>query len=283
MPDKSINLVEHINDALRESKFPFPNNGYFAPKSALSVITKPSITRTIWSHSKSFETLVESDRELVEFISAKAQEIFAIGIYLDSENLKKMMRLFMTHNKTDGSLPISDAELEKIWPEVNHRGRRRAFKDAQHLFRPQSFPRRDRFSVIYLQPNIVLPIFESELKSQGQFGIVYRVTLHEEFLDSHDPIRKVRRTTLSAISRIALLHSLVKVERLLKSVWNLSSTGNGDNYLMTNPLRHEAWLPSRSSENPLRMRRQSEAGRGRSRLCRGFAGFGSRMWWTSPQ
>lgn len=192
MPDKSINLVEHINNALRESTFPSPNNGYFAPKSALSVISEPSITRTIWPDSKSFEALVDSDRKLVEFISAQAQEIFAIGIYRDIENLKKMMRLFMTHNKTDESLPISDAELEKIWPEVNHSGRRRAFKDAQHLFKAQSFPRSDRFSVINLQPNIVLPIIKSQHKSQGQFGIVYRVILHKEFLDSRDPIRKVR-------------------------------------------------------------------------------------------
>lgn len=194
-PVDPVDLVDYVNGALRESEFPTPKNGYFAPKSKLSVITNSSITRTIWSDSKSVEALVDSDRELVEFISGQAREIFAIGIYIAIEylELRKMMRLFMTNSKTDGSLPISDTELETIWPGVRYRSRRRAFKDAQHLFRAQSFPRRDRFSVIDLQPNIVLPIFESEHKSQGHFGIVYKVTLHEEFLDSDDPIRKVRR------------------------------------------------------------------------------------------
>lgn len=196
MPGQSVDLVDlvdYVNGALRVSQFPTPENGYFAPRSTLSIITNSSITRTIWYDSKSFKTLVDSDRELVKFISAQAREIFAIGIYLDSEesNLRKMMRLFMMHNKTDESLPISDTELEKIWPGIRSQARRRSFQDAQHLFRPQSFPRRHRFSVIDLQPKVVLPIIKSQHKSQGQFGIVYRVTLHEEFLDSHDSIRKV--------------------------------------------------------------------------------------------
>lgn len=192
MGDPVTDLMDHINNALRESDFPTPKNGYFIPKNTLTAITNSSVTRTVWADSKLFEDLADSDRKLVEFISEQAPEIFAIGIYLD-QNLKNMMRLFMKHDKSDSSLPMSDAELETVWPEPRHTARRRSFKDNQHLFRPQGFPRQNRFSVIEIQPNVVLPILQSEHMSQGQFGIVYKVKLHEDFLDFNDPIRKVRR------------------------------------------------------------------------------------------
>lgn len=185
-------LVEYINNALRDSEFPTPQNGYFAPKNTLKAITRPSVTHTIWRGSKSFDALDVSDRKLVEFISGQAQEIFAIGICMDSDtDLKTMMSLFMKHGTTDRNLPISDGEMEKMWPGPRYKGRRRTFQDSQHLFRAQKFPMRDRFSIIQLQPKVVLPVLKSEHKSQGQFGIVYKVTLHEEFLDLNNPIRKV--------------------------------------------------------------------------------------------
>lgn len=201
MTPQIVDLGEHINGALIDSEFPTPKNGYFAPKSTLSVVTNSSITRIMWSNSKLFRTLVDSDKKLVEFISGQAREIFAIAIYMDihDQNLRNMMRLFMMHNKSDENLPISDAEIEAMWPGPRNHGRRRFFQDSQRLFRPQGFPMRDRFSVIKLEPKVVLPIFKSEHKFQGQFGIVYRVTLHEEFLDFNDPIRKVRRNIHSSL------------------------------------------------------------------------------------
>ncbi|KAI3390842.1 hypothetical protein diail_8545 [Diaporthe ilicicola] len=187
-----VDLEDHINDALRESQFPTPENGDFAPKSTLSAITNYSVTHTIWSNSTSFETLGDSDRGLVEFISGQASEVFAIGICMDihKQKLGDMMRLFMSHDKSDRNLPLSDAEMETMWPK--HKSRRRLFKDFQYLFRAQHFPLQNRFSVISVLSNTVLPILESQHMSQGQFGIVYKVKLHEEFLDSNDPIRKAR-------------------------------------------------------------------------------------------
>lgn len=189
-----VDLAEYINNSLRESEFPTPKNGYFAPKSTLSVVTNSSITSTMWPNSKLFGALADSDKKLVEFISEQAREIFAIGIYMDihDQNLRNMMWLFMRHNKSDRNLPISDAEIEAMWPGPRNHGRRRSFQDSQHIFRPQSFPMRDRFSVVKLHPKVVLPIMKSECVSQGQYSIVYKVKLHEEFLDPHDPIRKVR-------------------------------------------------------------------------------------------
>lgn len=194
LPD-DFDLVEYINGALRDSEFPTPKNGYFAPRSTLRAINNASVTRTIWPHSESFESLDDSDRKLVEFISGHAPEIFAIVLYMDvlGQTLRNMMRLFMSHNISDSSLPISDAETEKIWPGARYQARRRNFQDSQNLFRSQHFPMRDRFSVIQIQPKVVLPILKSEHTSQGQFGIVYKVKIHEESLDSNDPIRKVRR------------------------------------------------------------------------------------------
>lgn len=185
-----IDLVDYINNALRESEFPTPNNGYFAPRNTLRAITEPSVTHTIWGSSKSFDALGLSDRRLVEFISGQAQEIFAIGIYMDVD-LKTMMSSFMKHGTTDRNLPISNSEMEKMWPGPRYHSRRRSFQDSQHLFKAQEFPTRDRLSIIQLQPKVVLPVLESEHKSQGQFGIVYKVKLHEEFLDLNHPIRKV--------------------------------------------------------------------------------------------
>jgi hypothetical protein len=79
----------------------------------------------------------------------------------------------------------------KMWP--GDLGRRRRFGNSQHLFKPQTFPRLVRFSVIRLGQNTVLPILESQNMAQGQFGIVYKVRLHVDCLDLGDPIRQVRR------------------------------------------------------------------------------------------
>lgn len=225
LPD-DFNLVEHINNALRESEFPTPKNGLFAPRSTLRAINNTSVIRTIWPGWESFESLDDSDRKLVEFISGHAPEIFAIGIYMgiDDQSLRDMMQLFMRHDISDRSLPISDAEMGAIWPGPRYNGRRRLFKDSQRLFRAQGFSMRDRFSVIQLQPNIVLPILKSEAISQGQFGIIYKVRLHEEFLDSNDPIRKVRRYKNHLIhyterSRIVCLPPIICSSLCLTSVW----------------------------------------------------------------
>lgn len=183
-----VDLMVYINGALTQSQFPTPDNGYFAPKSTLNLITNSSVTRII---SPSSGIVDDLDRKLVEFISGKAQEIFAIGISIDID-LRNMMLAFMMHNITDRSLPISDAEMEKMWPGPRYQPRRRSFQDAQHRFRPQDFPMQHRFSVIRIQPRVILPIRESEQVSGGQFGIVYKVRLHEGVLELNDPIRKVR-------------------------------------------------------------------------------------------
>lgn len=187
-----IDLAYYINNALKESRFPTRHNGYFAPRNTLRAITNSSVTHAIWGSSKSFDALDVSDRKLVEFISGQAPEIFAIGIYMDID-LKKMMLLFMKHDKTDKNLPISKDKLEKMWSGHGYKSRRRSFQDSQRVFRAQEFPMRDRFSVIELKPNVVLPILKSKHTSQGQFGFIYKVTLHKGFLDRKDPIRKVRR------------------------------------------------------------------------------------------
>lgn len=194
MTDPVIDLVVHINEALSQSDFPTPENGYFASKSTLTAITEPSIAYTIWPDLKLDETLVDSERELIEFISEQARELFAIGIYMEIQKLGDMMQLFRRHGITDKSLPISDDGMETMWPGVRYKGRRRSFKDSQHLFRPQSFRMQDRFSVIQLESKVVLPVLQSTHISQGQFGIVYKVVLHEDFLDLNNPIRKVRQS-----------------------------------------------------------------------------------------
>lgn len=196
------NLAEHVNNALRESEFPTPKNGYFASKKPLKYITESSVIYTMWPKSKPSKRLVEADKKLVEFIIAHAKEIFAIGIYMDihGQDLLHMMKRFDKENKSDGSLPISDAEMETIWPESRYKHRRRLFKDSQHIFRPQCFPRKERFSVIQIKPKVVLPIVQSEQMSRGQFGIVYKVHVHKEFLESNDILRKVRYHELHLLS-----------------------------------------------------------------------------------
>lgn len=216
-------LVEYVNNALRESEFPTPGSGYFAPKSTLNAITNSSVTQTIWSNSKSYNSLMEWERNLVEFISGQAREMFAIGIRMSfqNHNLGSLMWHFMTHNKSDRSLPMSDAEIEAIWPGPRNSSQRRDFQDKQRLFRPHGFPRRNRFSVITLQPKIVLPILKSEQRSRGQFGIVYKVTLHEEFLDQDDPIRKVRENQRHPLHDAWSSCILLVLEHVMKSLCNL--------------------------------------------------------------
>lgn len=189
-----MTLDEHIGEALKESHFPEPHNGLFASKNTLNAITDYSVAYTIWPDLQSTSSLKDPDKALVEFISQHAREIFAIGIYLSIQDrsLRDMMRLFMRQEKSDNNLPLSDAALEKVWPGARYLILRRNFGRAQHLFRPHGFSMRNRFSVDTIPPNVVLPIVESQSMSRGQFGIVYKVKIAEDFLDFKDPIRKVR-------------------------------------------------------------------------------------------
>lgn len=192
--DEVMDLEERIGEALRESHFPKAHNGLFASKNALKAVTDSSVAHTIWPDSPSMD-LDNSDKELIEFVTRHAREIFAIGIHLDIQNkrLREMMRLFMMHGKSDKSLPLSNAEMEKIWPGARFVSRRHNFGKKQHLFRPTVFTLERRFTVVAVLPNDVLPIVKSKSMSRGQFGIVYRVTLDKDFLEFNDPIRKVRR------------------------------------------------------------------------------------------
>lgn len=259
-----MDLVNIINNSLRESDFPTPKNGYFASRSTLRHVTEFSVTNTIWSNPESLKKINDSDRKLVEFISWQSPEIFAIGVYMGID-LKNMMSSFMMHGKSDKSLPISDTELEKMWPEPQYQAQRRQFQDAQHIFRAQRFPMQNRFSVIQLQPKVVLPILRSEHKSQGRFGIVYKVTLHKDFLDSNDPIHKVRQKAACCIVHGALPLYIDAQTTAQPCVCHLWDERKSDRHLMLNLLRRKAWPPSRNSESPSRVKAQNEPGRGRSR------------------
>lgn len=190
MPEPVLDLMKHVQGAVRESDFPNQRNGYFASKNTLRAVTDLSVAQTIRPNSP-------RNRNLVEFISREAREIFAIGIFmgLKKQQLVELVRLFRKHQKTDGSLPISENDMMQMWPGPTGRDSwlKRSFKTSQHLFRAQDFPRRTRFSVIYIGPDTLLPILKSKQMCRGRFGTVYKVTLHEDFLDSDDPIRKVRR------------------------------------------------------------------------------------------
>lgn len=196
MVGQVMDLEEHIGEALRESRFPEGHNGLFASKSVLTAITNASVIQTIWPDLQPPRFPKEPENQaLVDFISQHAREIFAIGIYLNIQDkkLRDMMRLFMKHQMSDRHLPLSDAAMERIWAEPRYLLLRRKFGRAQYLFRPHGFTMMNRFLVVPVLPNVVLPILKSKNMSRGQFGIVYEVRIDEDFLDFNDPIRKVRR------------------------------------------------------------------------------------------
>lgn len=196
MVGQVMDLEEHIGEALRESCFPEGHNGLFASKNVLTAITNYSVTQKMWPDLQPPRFPKESDNKaLVDFISQHAREIFAIGIYLNIQDkkLRDMMRLFMKHQMSDIHLPLSDAAMDRIWAEPRYLLLRRKFGRAQCLFRPHGFSMMNRFLVVPVLPNVVLPILESKNMSRGQFGIVYAVRIDEDFLDFNDPIRKVRR------------------------------------------------------------------------------------------
>lgn len=194
MSDHSVDLVERILDALIQSDFPGHPARYFAPERTLEAITTSSVAETIFADPILPGNLNDSDRKLVDFIRQDAREIFAICICAGFQNLKDIMRLFMKHRISDAELPIPANTIEGIWPKPRQAMQRLHFENSQCVFRAQRFPMEKRFSVIHLPQNTVLPILKvSAIQSEGQFGVVHKVTIHEEYLDLRDPIRQVRQ------------------------------------------------------------------------------------------
>lgn len=187
-------LEEYINNALSQSTFPFPEKRYFAPKKTLDAITAATITQTIWPDSTSSGNLEDSNKELINFIIRDAREILAICICIGMphQQLRDSMQSFLKHHISDASLPLSNATMEIIWPKARDMIRRQTFQDSQYIFRAHMFSMKDRYSLIDLPLNTVLPILDAEAQSQGRFGLVYKVKIHPDYLDPDDPIRKVR-------------------------------------------------------------------------------------------
>lgn len=176
----SLDLDDHFDKALRQSCFPRTETRDFASKTALKAITEPSIVKYLEREGPNL------DQELVNFIHAEAQEIFAICICADISSLREVMRLFKEHRINDKSLPLSKTTTRKIWSK-DRQGR--TFRNHQHIFRAQDFPMKDSFTVMPDLQDTILPILRAErIKSEGQFGIVHKVTIHKEYLDSNDPI-----------------------------------------------------------------------------------------------
>lgn len=185
MGGHSGDLCEYLDRALKQSNFPGRPKSYFASKKMLQDITHLNIAQTIDG---------DANKVLVDFISSHAPELFAICICsgITPEGLVPAIKHLMIHGISDRSLPISKPRITSIWPK-EWAMRIRHFQNFQYTFRAQSFPKKDKFEVVDLPEDIILPITDArQIECQGQFGIVYRAKIDPDHLDPDDPIRKVK-------------------------------------------------------------------------------------------
>lgn len=115
------------------------------------------------------------------------------------------MQHLMAHGITDKALDSKDASESRLHDVLQQRpSMLRFFLPYQKVFRAPSFSRKDRFFVIMLEQGVAPPILDSTLEyvASGGFADVYKAKIHEDFLDTDDPLRvKVRALYLSSILR----------------------------------------------------------------------------------
>lgn len=117
---KKPSLSDQIRGLLKKSHFE-PKHPDFLPNGSLDgLITKKSIRRAFWGRKPSNVTSELLD-EVVNYILAKAEKLFAISLLAGLKDLRlfRVMQFFMYNDICDGNLPFSEEYLKELpWPFI---------------------------------------------------------------------------------------------------------------------------------------------------------------------
>lgn len=183
------NLSSWIHNAEVPVKFPEHENRTFVPSDIVRLVNETSLSGLLSNQSGYIQSPQQPDKALFNFILQWARRIFIICIYTGYQDLRGVMQCCMDNNITDRKLPLSARDVEKMWPYQN--GRQRHFLADQLIFAP-TLPTTTRTARIKMHATEVFPFTSITKISEGNFGLVWRVTIHESYQDPKVHVGQVR-------------------------------------------------------------------------------------------
>lgn len=163
----------------------------FPPDSHQREFSPEGTLRRIITINSVWEELANTEEELVDFVLQDAQKVFAIAVFsaIRGDELKETLRKLKEHNVKDQNLPIRSSRAEQ------HPCFRDLFSQYEFLKNQWSFlaPTFGDIDIV-LDLEAVFPFTEVERQTstEGAFGTVYEVTLHESHCGRNNDLSQVR-------------------------------------------------------------------------------------------
>lgn len=197
MASKS-SLSTSINVSTTTSAFPRNAKLRFCPRWVLQSITEASIREHFsidpGAGALTFPTCQEHE-VLVDYILHYLRELFAILVFMALPNgvILDCVRSCRKNGITDSMIPQSDGMVDTIFPE-NLFFVKDSFQRYRYMFRAPILSGVQKYERRALDEDVPIPIvaLDRDLTSLGSFSFVYKVTIHELYLDKSDPLHQVR-------------------------------------------------------------------------------------------
>lgn len=197
MASKS-SLSTSINEATTTSAFPRNAKLRFCPRWVLKSITEGSI-REHFSMDPGTGALTfpscQEHKVLIDYILHYVRELFAVFVFmaLPNEVILDCVRSCRQNGITDSMIPKSDGIVDKIFPE-NLLFVKDSFQRYRYMFQAPILSGVQKYERRALEDDVPIPIvaLDRDLTSIGNFSFVYKVTIHELYLDKSDPLHQVR-------------------------------------------------------------------------------------------
>lgn len=183
-------------DKIERAKVPsnYPQNAEFWPEGSLCRITEDDITTELYGCSAD-QVGDDFDDELVQFILTDATKILAACFlsHIRYSNLEQTMSFFWEYEFSDSCLPLNEDVISQHADRLPWEGPQMAsFLQHQWQFVAQTFSRGRCLVPGPLPRDIIFPFIQASPVGQGNFGTVFKVTVHSSHFDWDDPIHQVR-------------------------------------------------------------------------------------------
>lgn len=188
---KESPLSRRINSHLAFSRFPNRSKSPFATGPEYRSITEFDL-RGYFSMHHGIEFLSSPQyKPLVEYILRHTRELFAVSIVMDmpKELIIPLMTYFMKNGIKDYMIPNIGQKIKGIFPQSYWRAEC-DFLHHRYVFRAPVLFHHRRYEKRDFEDDRPIPIIHHvERPMEGNFGNVYKVTIHDQFLDQ--PIQQV--------------------------------------------------------------------------------------------
>lgn len=185
-------LWDNIYGAKVSSEYPYKTE--FWPEGSLRKITENDITMELYGYTTN-QVGNTFDDELVQFILRDATKLLAACFLSQVRNsyLKQTMSVFRKLGFSDRFLPLNEGVISQNAGRLQwNRPQTVTFLQYQWKFVAQKFSRSHCLVPYPLKTEIILPFTQVSPSGEGNFGAVYKVTVHPSHFDRDDPIHQVR-------------------------------------------------------------------------------------------